>query len=526
MCSIDTIAKGLVKGMGNSAMNIFTIANAYAADQKSAENGVLGLTLMENAGQAIADAIVERWSKRPVAILSGPGNNGGDGFVVARLLKKAGWPVKVYLPVDKSALSGDAATNAKRWRAKVGSFDDAIKDLTLADHPQDLLLVDAVFGAGLSKPLGGSTKVLALWLNHQRSIGHCPVIVCVDVPSGVHGDRGHVLAGLAFKADLTVTFGYPKPGHYLYPGRAHRGELVVADIGFPGDVLADIKVQTFHNTPALWADQFGHLDQQGHKYARGHLVVLGGDKMCGAARLAALAARRMGAGLVSIAVPDDVFTIYASSVHPGTLVPSFKGLKGFRKILSDPRKTTCVIGPGANLCKGTANKVLAALNLDKNCVADADALSIFEDDPKILFAALKKTAGDVVLTPHGGEFGRLFPDLAKKQNKLGKLEITRKAAKRAGCVVIYKGPDTTIAAPDGRAAISSNAPPTLATAGTGDVLAGFVGGLMAQNMPVFQAACAAVWFHGECANQFGLGLIAEDLADMLPAVLKNHAKLC
>ncbi|PHS78185.1 MAG: bifunctional ADP-dependent NAD(P)H-hydrate dehydratase/NAD(P)H-hydrate epimerase [Rhodospirillaceae bacterium] len=507
-------------------MNIFTIANAYTADQKSAENGVLGLVLMENAGQAIADAIMERWSKRPVAILSGPGNNGGDGFVVARLLKKAGWPVKVYLPVDKSSLSGDAFINAKRWRAKVASFEDAIEDLSQADNPQNLLLVDAVFGAGLSKPLQGPAKVLAQWLNHQRSIESCPVIVSVDMPSGVHGDLGHVLAGLAFKADLTVTFGCPKPGHFLYPGRAHRGELVVADIGFPDAALEGIKVQTFHNTPELWTDQFPLIDQQGHKYARGHLVVLGGDKMCGAARLAALAARRMGAGLVSIAVPDDAYSIYAASVHPGTLVPRFKDLKGFRKILSDPRKTTGVIGPGANLNKGTLKKVLAALKLDKDCVLDADALSIFEDESKTLFAALKKSAGDVVLTPHGGEFRRLFPDLAKKQNKLGKLEITRKAAKRAGCVVLYKGPDTIIAAPDGRAAISSNAPPTLATAGTGDVLAGFIGGLMAQNMPVFEAACAAAWLHGECANQFGLGLIAEDLADMLPVVLQNHAKLC
>jgi len=502
-------------------MHVLTISQSYAADQEALKSGVSGRKLMESAGQAVAKSIFARWDKCPVAILCGPGNNGGDGFVVARLLKKAGWPVTVYLPVDKSALKGDAAANAKRWRMKVRTFETALEDLTTSQAPDNLLIVDAIFGAGLSKPLKGPMKTLALWLNHQRLENRAPAVVSVDIPSGLHGDSGQPLAGIAFQADLTVTFCRPKPAHFLMPGRDHCGEIVVGDIGISDQVVAELNSQTFHNGPDMWMGAFPTPDSRTHKYSRGHLVVLGGDNMCGAAHLASMAARRMGAGLVSIAISQDVTPLYISSVQPGTLLASFKGLKGFRKVLSDSRKTTCVLGPGAGLSALTAKKVMAAVQAKKACVLDADALTVFQNDSKSLFKLLKKSSGDIVLTPHGGEFQRLFPDLAKKQGTLGKLEATRKAAKRAGCVIIYKGPDTVIASPDGRAALSDNAPSTLATAGTGDVLAGFVGGLLAQHMPTFEAACAAVWLHGECANIFGPGLIAEDLTDMLPEALIN-----
>jgi len=226
----------------------------------------------------------------------------------------------------------------------------------------------------------------------------------------------------------------------------------------------------------------------------------------------------LGAGLVSIASPQAAFEIYATA-EPGTLIYPYKGLKEFKKILSDERKSTVVLGPGAGVQKATADKVLAALKVGKRAVLDAGALSVFQEAPKTLFKALKGAADDAVLTPHGGEFARLFPDLAKKQLTIGKLETTRAAARRAGCVVLYKGADTVVAAPDGRAGITANAPPTLATAGSGDVLAGFIGALLAQGMPAFEAANAAAWLHAECANTFGVGLIAEDLPETLPEVL-------
>ena len=471
------------------------------------------LKLMDAAGKAIADAIKRRWGKRPVMVLAGPGKNGGDGFVVACLLKKAGWSVTVCLLGDKASLTGEAAVQAKRWRAKVLTLDVALDILTTTEALDDYLIVDALFGAGLSRPLNGLIKTLAQWLNAQRLLMSAPSVVAVDVPSGMCGETGQALQGIAFQADLTVTFTAAQPGHLLLPGRDLCGELVVADIGLVCETA------TIHNSPELWGSAFPRLDSSGHKYSRGHLVVLGGERMMGAAHLASLAARRMGAGLVSLAIQEDNFALYAAAVSPGTLLATFKGGKGFRKILSDPRKNACVLGPGAGLTEETRKKVMAALKAKKSCVLDADALSLFEDDPDALFASLKRSGQDVVLTPHGGEFRRLFADLAKQQGALGKLEVTRRAAKRAGCVLIYKGPDSVIAAPDGRAVIASNAPPTLATAGTGDVLAGFVGALLAQNMPAFEAAAAATWLHGQCAHAFGLGLIAEDLIDQLPEAL-------
>lgn len=501
-------------------MDLLNVGQSYKADLSAATAGIPGLSLMESAGAAIAHAIEMRWEKRAVLVLAGPGNNGGDGFVVARVLKKAGWPVTVCLLGEKDSLKGDAATNAKRWRAKVQPLEVALDTLAALGDMESLLVVDALFGAGLSKPLSGAAKSLAEILNIQRGEGRAPAVVSVDIPSGVNGDTGGLAPGVAFCADLTVTFCRLKPGHLLMPGRAQCGEVVVADIGIPDDVVAALASKAFLNGPELWLPAFPHPDVHGNKYGRGHVVVLGGAVMCGAARLAALAARRLGAGLTTIAAPNTAFDVYMSAVEPGTLVKPFKGMKGFRDILSDARMTTCVLGPGAGLTKSTRNKVLAALKANKACVLDADALSIFQDDTDALFKAIKASTNDVVLTPHGGEFARLFPALAKKQAKVGKLEITREAAKRAGCVVLYKGPDTVVAGPDGRATITANAPPTLASAGTGDVLAGFIGALLAQGMTAFDAAGAAAWLHGECANSVGPGLIAEDLPGGVPDVLE------
>ncbi|MFC1674173.1 NAD(P)H-hydrate dehydratase [Pseudomonadota bacterium] len=503
-------------------VDILTVAQSYQADKDAALAGVASLDLMEAAGAAIAAAVQARWDPRPVMVLAGPGNNGGDGFVVARLLKQAKWPVTVYLMGEKADLSGDAAANARRWRNKVQHLDAAIERL-IGDREKgaELLVIDALFGAGLSKPLGGAAKTLAELCTIYKSdarTGDALAVVAVDVPSGLDGDTGHALKEQAFHADLTVTFCRPKPGHVLLPGRALCGERLVADIGIPDSVVSGLAARTFINEPELWTNAFPYGQPQDNKYTRGHLVVLGGEVMCGAARFAALAARRAGAGLVTIAASGDSFNIYATATEPGTLVAPCSDLKAFKKLIKDERKNACVLGPGAGVKKATRAKVLSALKAHKACVLDADALTVFQNDPKALFKACKGK-DDVVLTPHGGEFARLFPDLANKQSKLGKLAVTRQAAKRAGCTVLYKGGDTVVATPDGRAAVTVNAPPSLATAGAGDVLAGFIGALLAQGMPGFEAANAAAWLHAECANAFGPGLIAEDLSDELPEVL-------
>ena len=462
------------------------------ADRLAIAGGVPGPVLMEHAGRAVADTICERWTARPAILLCGPGNNGGDGFVIARLLSDRGWPVRLALLGERSALKGDAAHHAALWTGPVEPLSpDSVDGAGL--------VVDALFGAGLSRPLEG---VPAETLRRVRA-----PLVAVDTPSGVHGTTGAV-EGYAPQAALTVTFFRAKPGHWLYPGRGLCGELVVADIGIPPDVLATIRPQIWRNTPALWRLPGAGTDD--HKYRRGHCLVATGV-MPGAARLAAHAALRAGAGLVSVAARPDATAALAALpaaviVRPSPHLPAFADLAG------EPRVTGVVIGPGAGADGRTRRRVLAALGHGKPAVIDADAITAFADEPERLFAAL--THAPAVLTPHAGEFSRLFPDIAGDR-----LSRARAAAARAGCVVLLKGPDTVIAAPDGRAAINTNAPAWLATAGSGDVLSGIIGGLLAQGLPPFEAAAAAAWLHGEAAAAHGSGLIADDLPDLLPTAL-------
>ncbi len=461
----------------------------YRADTGAVAAGVPSLNLMENAGIAVAAAISARWTPRPIAILCGPGNNGGDGFVVARLLATDGWPVRVALLGSADKLNGDAKINADRWNG-------VVNPLSLAAFDGAELVVDAIFGAGLSRPIDDD---LAEFFNHISAS-----VIAVDIPSGVHGDTGAVL-GAAPVADLTVTFCRAKPGHILLPGRDLCGELIIADIGIPDTVIDDIATSTSRNAPALWLSDFPFPNSAAHKYTRGHAVIAGGKLMTGAARLAAMAARRMGVGLLTIAAPPEAAAIYALDT-PGNLVST----ASFPDILADPRKNAVLVGPGAEVGEETRAQVLAARAANKVLVVDAGALTVFADDPDTLFQVID---ADCVLTPHEGEFARLF-DLEDD-----KLTRARRAAAAAGAVVLLKGPDTVIAAPDGRAAINNTCTPYLATGGTGDVLAGMITGLLAQGMPAFQAAAAAVWIHGRAAELFGPGLIAEDITELIPEVL-------
>ena len=478
---------------------ILSIEEMYRADALAIAAGVPGRTLMENAGRGISDAIQARWSPRPVAVLCGPGNNGGDGFVAARLLSEAGWPVKLARLGDAGALKGDAAANAERWTG-------AVQPMTTDVLEEAALVVDALFGAGLARALEGAcaeviAAIDARWLT----------CVAVDVPSGIHGDSGRVL-GIAAHADLTVSFFRPKPAHYLMPGREYRGELEIVDIGIPGSVLEEIRPATFVNGPALWAGRFPWPEATGHKYSRGHGVIAGGAEMTGAAQLAAGAARRSGAGLVTIAAPPQAFAIYAAG-QPGNLVKPIADPPAFADLLSDPRINACLVGPGAGIGDETRAKSLAALAAGKAAVLDADAISSFADDPDAMFAAIQ---GPCVLTPHEGEFKRLF---GNADVNTGRLARARAAAAKSGAVVLLKGADTVIAAPDGSAAINATGTPFLATAGSGDVLGGMALALLAQGMAPFDAAAAAAWLHGTAAELFGPGLIAEDIVDAIPDAL-------
>jgi NAD(P)H-hydrate epimerase len=479
---------------------VLTPAEMGEADRAAIASGVSGVALMEAAGRAVAEAAMRRWSKRPVAVLCGPGNNGGDGFVAARHLAAAGWPVRLGLLGDRAALKGDAAHHAALWTGAVEPLSP-----TLLDGAG--LAVDAIFGAGLARPVDGVAKAVIETLAARRI-----ATLAVDVPSGLDGATGTVL-GAAAPADVTVTFFRKKPGHLLLPGRTLCGSLVLADIGIPDRVLDMLSPKTFENGPAVWRGAYPWPDAESHKYRRGHALVRGGAVMTGAARLAARAAGRMGAGLVTLAAPEPAWPVYAAALT-SVIVRPMVGERGFAELLEDARRNAILIGPGAGTDEATRRDVLAALGARRGTVLDADAITVFAAAPDALFAAI---AGPTVLTPHEGEFARLFGAASGRD----KLTRARAAAAQSGAIVLLKGADTVVAAPDGRAAINTNAPPELATGGSGDVLAGMILGLLAQGMDPFCAAAAAAWLHGEAARAFGPGLVADDLIDTLPMVLKR-----
>jgi len=467
--------------------------------------GKSGAALMESAGLCVAREIIGHCGGSRALVLCGPGNNGGDGFVIARHLSEAGWAVRLALLGSAEKLSADARIMAGKWRGEILSLKpELIKD-------QDVI-VDALFGTGLARDISGAVLQTIERANEKGGLK-----VAVDIASGIKGDTGEIL-GTAFKADKTVTFCAKKPAHLLYPGKHYSGEVVVADIGISQRTIKEVEPDIFENDPALWQKKLSRLKADGHKYHRGHAVVVSGDMTStGACRLAAMAALRVGAGLVSVSSPQDALSIHASHLT-AVMIRRRDELAGD---LKSARLDAWCIGPAAGLTSETRRNVLAIIKAGKKTVLDADALSVFEEGPMELFEAIKSNENrDCVLTPHAGEFARLFP--YEKDND--KLTAARKAARLCGAVIIYKGADTVIAAPGGRVVLSANAPPSLATAGSGDVLAGLVTGLLAQNMDAFNAACAAVWIHSQCAHEFGEGLISEDLADLIPQQLKRLKK--
>jgi NAD(P)H-hydrate epimerase len=471
----------------------------YRADSAAIMSGIAGERLMDAAGWQVARHLANAFRPRPVLVLCGPGNNGGDGFVAARYLASWGWPVRVALLGDPRQLKGDAAGAAKRWRGAIENAAPALLD----GAP---LILDALFGAGLARPIDGMARDIIDAIR-ERDLD----VVSVDVPSGVSGDTGEV-RGAAPRARLTISFFRPKPGHLLMPGRMLCGRLVVADIGIPGDVLGPIAPATFANDPALWAGHFPRPNPLGNKYNRGHCLVAGGGTMTGAARLGASAARRIGAGLVTIVAPEESLAVYRAG-PPGAIVQPDTA---WSDLLADARKNALLIGPGLGPGAATRTRVLEGIAAGKIMVIDADALTSFADAPDMLWREIKRPgAPPAILTPHDGEYARLF----KYQGN--RLDRARAAAAESGAIIVLKGPDCVVASPDGRAAIASNAPPDLATAGSGDVLAGLIAGLLAQGMDPFAAASAGVWLHGAAADCFGSGLIAEDIIDTIPEMLRD-----
>ncbi len=417
--------------------------------------------LMAAAGRAVARAVMQHYAPARTLVLCGPGNNGGDGKVAAEYLRLAGWPVTVR----------------------------DLHDATVEETAKAALVIDALFGAGLSRDI--SAPIAALLRAAKR-------IVAVDVPSGVDGAIGAV-RGYAPQAELTVTFFRLKPGHLLYPGRGLCGRLLCRDIGIPDWVLDQITPLTWRNGPEQWALPARHLT--GHKYVSGDVTVLCGT-MPGAARLAAAAARRAGAGMVTLAAEAPMILPEAGLIVRDTPLA---------ELLRDKRRTVFVCGPGLGPTSAAKLAQLIAAG-DRKIVADADALTACAGAPERL-------RGTTVITPHDGEFARVFgppgPD---------RLTAARAAARQTGAIAVLKGADTIIAAPDGSAMINDNAPPWLATGGTGDVLAGIIAALLAQGMADFDAACAAVWLHGAAAQKIGPGLIAEDIPPVLGPLMEDTRK--
>jgi ADP-dependent NAD(P)H-hydrate dehydratase / NAD(P)H-hydrate epimerase len=493
---------------------LLTPAEMSKADGFAISAGTPGITLMERAGLAVANEAARLTRSRGrIAILCGPGGNGGDGFIAGRLLRQRGYAVDLGLIGRSDALKGDPALAAARFQGPV--LAAAALDFAQAD-----CVIDALFGAGLARDIDGEAKAIVERINAFKRAGGS--VLAVDVPSGIDGRTGKI-RGVAVEASASVTFFRLKPGHLIEPGRALAGAIRLVDIGIPESALASIAPNTFVNAPAVWGEALPRPNAASHKYARGAALILSGSgHHTGAARLAARSALRAGAGIVSVASPPDAVPVNAAHLT-AVMVAPFANARDFVALLADERRRAIALGPGAGVGAALRKVVAAALTKpakQRTIVLDADALTSFAGEAARLAALIKRGGHEAVMTPHEGEFAKLFegaPDVRLDDDKLTR---ARAAARFMGAVLVLKGADTVVAAPDGRATIGWDLPPWLATAGSGDVLAGLVTGLAAQDMPTFEAASAAVWLHGACGRAVGPGLIAEDLADALPGVLQ------
>lgn len=468
---------------------ILTPQEMRAAEEDLFSKGTDSFDLMQRAGNAVAEFVHAKWPEGRIQVLCGPGGNGGDGFIAAARLATLWREVEVFCLVGKEALTGDAAKAAAEWDGEIKPLEAAL------EGPHDIVL-DALFGGGLSRPLDGIAAKLA-----ERG-GR---VVSIDVPSGIDGESAKPL-GPCFRAEGTITFAALRPAHVLLPGAAYCGGVFVADIGVP------VQTQLLENSPLLWGRNLPQPGQGSHKHARGHMAVVSGNAAStGAARLAGRAGLRAGAGLVTLLSPPDAVAINASHLT-AIMLKEVANAQQLRETIESA--STVILGPAAGINTGTRKNVECLLSTDAKAVLDADALTVFADDRDALYKQLR---ADDLITPHIGEFKRIFGGLL--DTEVNKVQATRKAAQMAGCVVLLKGPDTVIAKPDGMAIVNTHATRWLATAGSGDVLAGIAGGLMAQGVDTFTAAAMASWLHGEAGRRVGAGLISEDLEAQLPDIL-------
>ncbi|MEM6463368.1 MAG: NAD(P)H-hydrate dehydratase [Pseudomonadota bacterium] len=483
---------------------ILTPAAMGEVDAAAIGSGIDGYGLMQTAGSAISACVLKNYPQAESAvILCGPGNNGGDGYVAARFLRAAGMPAKLFSLSEPKGLKGDAARAYADWGAAVEPISDLVAN-------RGTVIVDALFGAGLDRPIqGAAAAAMEVVLDSGLPV------VAADLPSGINGRSGRI-EGIALKAAHTVTFAAYKPGHFLFPGADHCGALELIDIGIPQRVIDSHSENLWRNEPCIWSASLPELTPSGHKYMRGHLGVFsGGHSHTGAARLAAQSALRSGAGLVTVLTPASAAFINASHLS-AVMLRSIDDLKALDDLLADKRFNGFVLGPGFGVGDKARQFVTRIARAKRQLVLDADGITAFSDHPDHLFSSFKGGETRLILTPHEGEFKRLFPDLEQKHD-LSKVDRARIAAERANGIVVYKGADTVVAAPDGRAVINANAPPWLATAGSGDCLAGIAGALLVQGVPPFEAASAAVYFHALAARRAGPGLTADDLALHVPA---------
>lgn len=573
---------------------LVTAAEMRAIEADAIRSGaVTGVQLMERAGAGVVEAILRHWPQaRSATVLCGPGNNGGDGYVIARLLAERRWDVRVLGMGEASAMPTDARMNREAWTGDVLPLDEG----TFRAGPSTDIYIDAIFGTGLARAPEGDLLSL---LRHLGGSGgdyahYHPRLVAVDAPSGLCLDSGRMLAGgetvngdaTVPLCSLTITFEVPKLGHFIADGPTCCGRLEVVDLGLhpwrsirrdavTGAIAegpAVPRVQLVDVTPMVpssqpWRQLGPELRKSsGHKYNHGHvLVASGGVGKTGAARLAARAALRVGAGLVTVASPPSA--LMENAMHlTAIMARRCAGAEGLAEILADPRFNSVCLGPGLGVGEETRAMVSAAMG-KRAVVLDADALTSFADDPEELFDAIGGVKGPgsssierVVLTPHDGEFRRLFPDLAEawtptdpalvwrrggdtasigamptpsdrqafaaaRATAISKVDAARAAARRSGAVVLLKGADTIVASPSGRVSLHSatydRGVPWLATAGAGDVLAGLIAGLAARSYDLHAACANAAWLHVEAARAFGPGLIAEDLPEMVPKVFRG-----
>ena len=493
--------------MNTLNLEILSAKQMKKADMLAVEKSkIRSFELMDNAGKAVASIITKEFKCGKALILCGPGNNGGDGFVTAFYLRQKGWDVIVKLLISVDSIKGDALIALDRLgKENISSFDD------ISDAKDCNLVIDAIFGTGLSRNI--QERLITCF--EEVSKLNAPILA-IDMPSGISADNGKIL-GKALKCKRTVTFFRKKIGHLLFPGSAYCGKIDVIDIGIPSEVISKFKFMVKENAPSLWLESYPRLKKDFHKYDRGHVIVVAGLKSSlGASRLSARAALRLGAGLVTLACnKDNIDPIISNTTSE--MAAEYRNINDFRKIISEKRVSSVLIGPGCGNGEETRIKVEAVLEICKFAVLDADALTAFEMFPDRL---LKQLNSNKILTPHLGEFKRLFPDIYEEGKDIK--TMAEEAAKKSGAVILLKSSAGVIASPQGEIVINTNTTPYLATAGSGDVLAGMIASLVGDDkMRAFEGACAGSWIHGEAGKLFGPGLVSEDLEKMIPRVLSN-----